>query len=122
MRDQHCRNSGILFPAYPDSFLKSFISYFEPILFTNLAESIVLFSSPIFPFLSLPSPAHPAGFFFCFYTGFLAIFIVCHRTTIIISILNNKDHIVHIYPPVWLRPSLLTGLITRPYLIVINFD
>ena len=47
---------------------------------SKLAESIVLFSSPIFPFLCLPSQAHPAGYSFCFFPGFLAIFMVCHRT------------------------------------------
>ena len=31
--------------------------------------------SLIFPFHLLPSPVHPTGFSFCFFTGFLAIFI-----------------------------------------------
>ena len=38
---------------------------------SNLAESTVLFSSPIFP---LHSREHPAWFSFCFFIGFLAIF------------------------------------------------
>ena len=41
---------------------------------SNLAGITVLFVSPIFPLICLPSPAHPAGFSFCNFTGFLAIF------------------------------------------------
>ena len=39
------------------------------------------FPSPIFPLHSLPSPAHPAGFSFYNFPGFLAIFKVVSSTT-----------------------------------------
>ena len=40
--------------------------------------------SLMFPFHLLPSLVHLTGFYFCFFPGFLAIFIllsICHRTT-----------------------------------------
>ena len=40
------------------------------------SKTVPVFSFLIFPFHLLPSPVHPTGFSFCFFPGFLAIFIV----------------------------------------------
>merc|ERR1719154_245864 len=48
----------------------------------NSKTVLVLYSlvpSPIFPYHLLPSPVHPTGFSFCFFPGFLAIFIEQQR-------------------------------------------
>ena len=38
--------------------------------------SYLLYTLLLFPFHLLPSPVHPTGFSFCFFPGFLAIFIL----------------------------------------------
>ena len=53
---------------------------------SNLSESAGLFSSPILPLLCLSSPLHPAGFSFCFFTGFLAIIFPLSPTTYFVLI------------------------------------
>ena len=54
-------------PPFPPPFLQNFSCSSQN---SNFAELIILFSSLIYTFLCLPSPANPAGFYLCFLPGF----------------------------------------------------
>ena len=63
----------------------------------------------IFPSHLIPSPVHPTGFSFCFFPGFLAIFIM-------FSLNNNNRLFIHLDMHAFIRTETVTDDDKIPYL------